>query len=87
MLEKSLLCTFASCYYKKNDQFAILEEVNSDDILDYCDVKFPKSITLENSRELMVRRNQRIFLKYFTPNKCLNPKRFADQHLLFFFAA
>ena len=64
---------FAAYYYKKsvseNDyQSYILEEdINYKDI-NFL-IKFPKKITLKNTHEVMIRRNQRLVLRYYKPNR------------------
>ena len=49
-LKNLCLAQFASYYHKKNVsengyQLVILEEVINGDILDYCDINLPKSIS------------------------------------------
>ena len=45
---------------------------------------FQKRIVLKKSREVIIRRNQKLVLRYYKPNRQLHPKKFA-YHVLFCF--
>ena len=82
-LKTACLGQFASLYYKKtssdNDyQPKILEEND-------CNTTLPKNFVLKKSREVMIRRNQKLVLRYYKPNRQLYPEKFAYHVLLLFY--
>ena len=48
-------------------------------------IELPKKIVLEKSREVMTRRNQRLVLPYYKPNRNLHSGKFAYHLLLLFY--
>ena len=82
------LAQFASLYYKKtfsdNDYQPNILEENIEKEND-CNTTLPKKIVLKNSREFMVRRNQKLVLRYYKPNRQLYPEKFAYHVLLLFY--
>ena len=86
-LETVCLAQFASLYYKKTSsddyQPNILEE-NIEKEND-CNTTLPKKIVLKTSREVMIRRNQKLVLSYYKPNRQLCPEKFASHVLLLFY--
>ena len=75
-------------YYKKsifeNDyQPDLLQEDTSHEDIDFS-IGFPKKITLKNIYEVMIRRIQRLVLRYYKPSKHLHPEKFAYHLLLLF---
>ena len=82
-ITENCLTQFASLYYKKtssdNDyQPKILEEND-------CNTTLPKNFVLKKSREVMIRRNQKLVLRYYKPNRQLYPEKFAYHVLLLFY--
>ena len=72
------LAQFAAYYYKKsiseNDcQPDLLEEDISDKDIDFS-IGLPTKITLKNIHEIMIRRNQRLEMRYHKPNSYLRGK-------------
>ena len=49
-----------------------------------CNTSLPKKMVLKKSREVMIRRNQKLVLHYYKPNRKLYPERFAYHVLLLF---
>ena len=83
-LKTVCLAQFASLYYKKtssdNDyRLDILEKEND------CNTTLSKKIILKKSREVMIRRNQKLVLRYYKPNKQLYPETLVFHVLLLFY--
>ena len=80
---------FASLYYKKffsdNDYLPNILEENIEKENDF-NTSPPKKIVLKNSRGFMVRRNQKLVLRCYKPNRQLYPGKFAYYVLLLFYS-
>ena len=75
LLKTVCFAQFASLYYKKTSsdydyQPNILEE-NIEKEND-CNTTLQNKIVLKKSREVMIRRNQKLVLRYYKPNRQLN---------------
>ena len=83
-LKTVCLAQFASLYYKKtssdNDYRPDILEKEND-----CNTTLSKKIILKKSREVMIRRNQKLVLRYYKPNKQLYPETLAFHVLLLFY--
>ena len=49
-----------------------------------CNTTLSKKIVLKNSRYVMIRRNQKLVLRYYEPNRQFYPEKFAYHVLLLF---
>ena len=78
---------FASLYCKKtsdNDYQPNILEENIEKEND-CNTALRKKIVVKKSREVMIRRNQKLVLRYYKPNRQLYPEKFAYHVLLLFY--
>ena len=88
-LKNVCLAQFASLYYKKffsdNDYLPNILEENIEKENDF-NTSLPKKIVLKNSRGFMVRRNQKLVLRCYKPNRQLYLGKFAYYVLLLFYS-
>ena len=87
-LKTVCLAQFASLYCKKtssdNDYQPNILEENIEKEND-CNTALRKKIVVKKSREVMIRRNQKLVLRYYKPNRQLYPEKFAYHVLLLFY--
>ena len=83
-LSCSVFITLLQKTFSDNDYQPNILEENIEKEND-CNTTLPKKIVLKNSREFMVRRNQKLVLRYYKPNRQLYPEKFAYHVLLLFY--
>ena len=83
-LSCSVFITLLQKTFSDNDYQPNILEENIEKEND-CNTTLPKKIVLKNSREFMIRRNQKLVLRYYKPNRQLYPEKFAYHVLLLFY--